>query len=123
MIKLLYSCMKGYANAHNSRGDISKEKLKNCLVDKIHLHFSNGHDLEFAFGNRQEKNIELMGEILEIGKANPIYIPPKEIISSTENFGALYDQYQIAFEETYYDLPDCWKGRCARVPIQRNKIR
>ncbi len=130
LIKLLYSCMKGYANAHNSRGDISKEKLKNCLVDKmqgvfrpdnyaigrlvnrrqgsnraeIHLHFSNGHDLEFAFSNRQEKNIELMGEILEIGKANPIYIPPKEIISSTENFGALYDQYQIAFEETYYDL-------------------
>ena len=40
------------------------------------------------------------------GKDNftPVYIPPKEIISSTENFGSLYDEFHIAFEETYYDL-------------------
>ena len=33
-----------------------------------------------------------------------MYIPPKEIISATENFGSLYSDYHIAFEETYYDL-------------------
>lgn len=35
---------------------------------------------------------------------NSVYIPPKEIISSTENFGSLYRDYEIAFEETYADL-------------------
>ena len=33
-----------------------------------------------------------------------IYIPPKEIISATENFRYLYEEMHIAFEETYYDL-------------------
>ena len=33
-----------------------------------------------------------------------IYIPPKEIISATENFRYLYEDMHIAFEETYYDL-------------------
>ena len=33
-----------------------------------------------------------------------MYIPPKEIISATANFGSLYSDYHIAFEETYYDL-------------------
>ena len=34
----------------------------------------------------------------------PIFIPPKEIISSTSNFTSLYDDYHIAIDETYYDL-------------------
>ena len=38
------------------------------------------------------------------GETSPVYIPPKEIISATENFGSLYSDYHIAFEETYYDL-------------------
>ena len=33
-----------------------------------------------------------------------VYIPPKEIISATENFRFLYEDMHIAFEETYYDL-------------------
>ena len=37
-------------------------------------------------------------------KITAVYIPPKEIISATENFVSLYDDYHIAFEETYYDL-------------------
>lgn len=37
-------------------------------------------------------------------KFQPIYFPPKEIISATENFSSLYEEYHIAFEETYYDL-------------------
>lgn len=37
-------------------------------------------------------------------KFQPIYFPPKEIISATENYSSLYDDYDIAFEETYYDL-------------------
>ncbi|WP_312123805.1 AAA family ATPase [Lysinibacillus boronitolerans] len=33
-----------------------------------------------------------------------VFIPVKEMISATENFTGLYEEYHIAFEETYYDL-------------------
>ena len=44
-----------------------------------------------------------------------VYIPPKEIISSTENFASLYADYHIAFEETYYDL-----ARLLERPLRRD---
>ena len=47
-------------------------------------------------------------------KINLGYIPPKEIISSTENFVSLYADYRIAFEETYYDL-----ARLLECPLKR----
>lgn len=31
-------------------------------------------------------------------------IPTKEIISTTEHFASLYEQFHIDFEEMYYDL-------------------
>ena len=33
-----------------------------------------------------------------------IYIPTKEMISTTEHFATLYEEYHIDFEEMYYDL-------------------
>lgn len=46
-----------------------------------------------------------IASVLDDGaKLSSIYLPPKEIISTTENFSALYEDYHIAFEETYYDL-------------------
>lgn len=131
LIKLLYSCLKGYSNASTSKGDITKEKIESMLVEKlqgvfrpdkdavgrlvnrkqgsnradIQILFDNESKLQLGFGNRQEKHIEILNsEILDMGKTSPVYIPPKEIISATENFGSLYADYHIAFEETYYDL-------------------
>lgn len=67
--------------------------------------FDNGFDLKIGFGNRQEKHIDILSDVMmDIEKISPVYIPPKEIISSTENFVSLYSDYHIAFEETYYDL-------------------
>ena len=37
-------------------------------------------------------------------KEDIVYIPPKEMISATENFASLYEEYHISFDETYYDL-------------------
>ena len=33
-----------------------------------------------------------------------VYLPPKEMISATEHFQSLYEEYHLDFEETYYDL-------------------
>ena len=37
-------------------------------------------------------------------KFEPVYLPPKEMISATEHFQSLYEEYHIDFEEMYYDL-------------------
>ena len=33
-----------------------------------------------------------------------VYLRPKEMISATEHFQSLYEEYHLDFEETYYDL-------------------
>ncbi len=131
LIKLLYSCVKGCSTAQNSKGDLTKDKLENALVSKlqgvfrpdkdaigrlvnrkqgsnraeISIAFDSDVPLEIGFGNRQEKHIDIHSDrIVNVGATSAVYIPPKEIISSTENFVSLYDDYHIAFEETYYDL-------------------
>jgi hypothetical protein len=72
---------------------------------EITISFDNCPPLQIGFGNRQERHIDInSAELPVIGTVSPVYIPPKEIISSTENFVSLYTDYHIAFEETYYDL-------------------
>ena len=131
LIKLLYACVKGYSNAQNTKGDLTKEKLDYSLVSKlkgvfrpdkdtigrlvnrrqgsnraeIMLNFSCGNSLHIGFGNRHEKHIDIKSDPIPFPvTASAVYIPPKVIFSSTENFVSLYDDYHIAFEETYYDL-------------------
>lgn len=131
LIKVLYACLKGYSAARMSRGELTKEKLETELVNKfqgvfrpdkqavgrlvnrkqgssradILIKLEGGHELKTSFGNRQEKHLDIPDiNIAGMETLSPVYIPPKEIISSTENFGSLYDEYHIAFEETYYDL-------------------
>lgn len=131
LIKLLYSCVKGCSDAQNAKGELTKEKLENMLVSKlqgvfrpdkdavgrlvnrkqgsnraeVRIVFDGSTPLEIGFGNRQERHIDIKSDsIPTMGATSPVYIPPKEIISSTENFVSLYSDYHIAFEETYYDL-------------------
>lgn len=130
LIKLLYSCVKSCETLKNSKGEITKEGIENELVSKfqgvfrpdkgsigrlvyrrqgsgraeISVHFNNDALIEIGFGNRQERHIDIISCSLPSTAVNAVYIPPKEIISTTENFVSLYADYHIAFEETYYDL-------------------
>mgnify|MGYP002509555964 CR=1 FL=1 len=151
LIKLLYSCMKGYVNACTSKGECSKDKIEGVLVGKlqgvfrpdkdavgrlvnrrqgssrteININFEDNSVLQIGFGNRHEKHIEIMNDnILDLGEISPVYIPPKEIISATENFGSLYADYHIAFEETYYDLARLLEKPLKRGPntVEQNKV-
>ena len=71
----------------------------------INIYFEDDSVLHIGFSNRHKKHIEILNDnMLNLGEMSPVYIPPKEIISATENFGSLYADYHIAFEETYYDL-------------------
>jgi predicted ATP-dependent endonuclease of OLD family len=130
LIKLLYACIKSGEKAYLSKGDFTVEKLDSILVSKlqgvfrpdkdsvgrlvnrrqgsnsaeIHIEFDNHDDFDISFNNRHTKHINIEKHPASNYKSNAVYIPPKEIISSTENFVSLYDDYHIAFEETYYDL-------------------
>lgn len=131
LLKVMYANLKGYTDTYGVRGSATKDDLKRTIVSKyqgvfrpdnesigrlvnrkqgnnkanISTIFSNGEEFKIEFTRKSLKHIDILkGNSVDIGKLAPIYIPPKEIISTTENFGALYDNYHIAFEETYYDL-------------------
>lgn len=131
LIKLLYASLKGYADVNDSKLNITKDSVESSIVRKLQGVFrpdhdsvgrlvnrvqgsnrtdvsillDNGFDMRYGFSNRQSTHIELKNSsYADMGNISTAYIPPKEIISATENFGSLYSQYHIAFEETYYDL-------------------
>ncbi len=130
-IKLLYSCMKSYSEVTSAKGEITKDKFESTLVSKLQgvyrpdkdivgrlvsrkqgsnrsnivVSFDESASLTMGISNRSEKHIEIISkELFGNGAVSPVYIPPKEIISTSENFASLYQDYHIAFEETYYDL-------------------
>lgn len=141
LIKLLYSCVRGRTDAESAKGELTKEKLDAALVSKLQGVFRPDHDsigrlvnrrvggnraevclrfnkatpLKFEFSNRAEKHLDFEMDLTQSFKdTSAVYIPPKEIISSTENFVSLYADYHIAFEETYYDL-----ARLLERPLKR----
>lgn len=74
----------------------------------IEVETESKEKITIRFASQSSKRVEVMlpskPEGNQRGKFQPIYFPPKEIISATENFPSLYADYDIAFEETYYDL-------------------
>ena len=131
LLKLMYASLKGYSTAYDAKNNLTKDSLEASMVGKIqgvfrpdndavgrlvnriqgsnrtdiNILLDNGFNMQYGFSNRQTTHIELKNEnFSDMGKVIPVYVPPKEIISATENFGSLYSDYHIAFEETYYDL-------------------
>lgn len=72
---------------------------------QVKIHFDQHRHVEMTLSNRATKRVQLI-ENLKDNKVVPkmVFIPVKEMISATENFTGLYEEYNIAFEETYYDL-------------------
>lgn len=65
----------------------------------------NDQKISIGFGNRQGNHADVEVNLLsEDVKFDAIYIPIKEMISNTEHFATLYEEYHIDFEEMYYDL-------------------
>lgn len=131
ILKILYSVMKSINEANKSKSDITKEQNEEILVSKLQgvfrpdddkigrlvariqgrkhsdvsISINDNSKIEFGFSTNQEKHLEINQNLRGFVKAiEPIYLPPKEIISATENFTSLYKEYKIAFEETYNDL-------------------
>jgi AAA15 family ATPase/GTPase len=73
---------------------------------KIEMVFHDDDFLQFSFhtNSKQLSNSKL--EIKNI-QALPLFIPSKEILSFMKGFNSLYEQYAIAFDQSYHDLCLC----------------
>ena len=143
LLKILYSSLKSANELGKIKNEVTKEKTEEVFVNKlqgvfrpdnnvigrlvgrkqgsnkteVNVTFSDSSKIAFDFGNRQEKHLNFNYPIKqEVKKIEPVYIPPKEIISAVENFSSLYTEYHIAFEETYYDL-----ARLLDKPLRKGK--
>lgn len=142
LIKLMYSLHKSYEQWNSTE---TKEAAVNRFSEKLcgvfrpdngkvgrlvrrkqgnaqmtaSMGYENGTSIDVNFGNRASKIATLILPKME-HTASPdhtaVYFPPKEIISATENFTSLYEEYHIAFEETYYDL-----AKLLDRPLKRGK--
>ncbi|KDB48566.1 AAA family ATPase [Glaesserella parasuis] len=62
---------------------------------KVSLIFDNTRANRFELFDNKRPNRELM---------SPVFIPVKEVLSFAPGFISLYDKYELAFEEIYYDI-------------------
>lgn len=130
LLKVMYSMLKPLGKGHKE--NVTKEIEEKIFVEKLQGVFrpdgmkigrlvsrkqgSNRTDfsvvldkkkqLSIGFGNRQENHadIKMDNNMSSLGNFDVVYIPTKEMISTTEHFSSLYEQYHIDFEEMYYDL-------------------
>ena len=129
LLKVLYSVLKPLSKG--SKTAVNKEMEEQLFVSKLQGVFrpdemkigrlvkrkqgSSRTDFEvlldknqkisIGFGNRQENHADIKVEVCRTSaKYDAIYIPTKEMISTTEHFSSLYEEYHIDFEEVYYDL-------------------
>ncbi|OTA19506.1 DNA recombination protein RecF [Xenorhabdus beddingii] len=59
--------------------------------------------LNFKFDNTRHNLFEIIKGELDLSNA-PVFIPVKEVLSFAPGFISLYDKYELAFEEIYYDI-------------------
>ena len=60
LIKILYSCMKGYSNACWSKNDVTKDRIEDMLVNKIQGVFRPDKDAIGRLVNRKQEVTELI---------------------------------------------------------------
>ena len=129
LLKVMYSVLKPLSKGNKEA--INREMEEQLFVNKLQGVFrpdgmkigrlvsrkqgSNRTDFEvlldknqkiaIGFGNRQENHADIKTDASKFsGTYDVIYIPTKEMISTTEHFASLYEEYHIDFEEMYYDL-------------------
>ena len=129
LLKIMYSMLKPLGKGYKEA--VTKEIEEKMFVDKFQGVFrpdemkigrlvsrqqgSNRTDfsiildknqkISIGFGNRQENHADIkLDQIKSAGNFDVIYIPTKEMISTTEHFVSLYEDYHLDFEEMYYDL-------------------
>ncbi len=129
LLKLMYSILKPLGKADVSQ--MSKEISEKLFVEKmqgvfrpddmrigrmvsrqagnnrtdftLNLEGKNTVSLGFSVHHKNHADLE-MNMTSAVSKFDAVYIPTKEMISTTEHFASLYEDYHLDFEEMYYDM-------------------
>ena len=129
ILKCLYALLKPYSRKNTeslTKDQLEAEKKKKLtgvfrpeemkvgrLVSRrqgngrasISMELEKGDSISVAFGTKKGRHLDLeMKKAPQRQVFDAVYLPPKEMISATEHFQSLYEEYHLDFEETYYDL-------------------
>ncbi|QTL40092.1 AAA family ATPase [Xenorhabdus budapestensis] len=118
LMKLLYCVQQKAHNADElkqklanvfrpSGGNVSrlvahKKGLTSALVNITSRRGLSEKTFTLKFDNTRHHLFEVEGQ-LNLSK-EPVFIPVKEVLSFAPGFISLYDKYELAFEEIYYDI-------------------
>lgn len=131
--KVLHMAEKDQIQSNEKVGELLAEKLVGVYrPDKVgrlvkrkagrrkghyKIKFTRNDEVKVSFSDLATKKVEIESVNRTSSMPNFIYIPPKEIISAAENFSSLYEDFHIAFEETYYDL-----NKLLLRPIKKGRL-
>lgn len=78
----------------------SQDTAKRAMV---RIDFIDGGEIEFAFSSDMP-DVVVTEQSIDDCSGVPVFIPPKEILSSFPGFSSLYTQRELTIDETYFDL-------------------
>jgi predicted ATP-dependent endonuclease of OLD family len=94
----------------NALGKLKRTPSEQGLKAEVYLHSlaANNQNLEIDYSfNNNSKEVKVVDK-KELNRfstiPNPIFIPSKEIISLMKGFTSLYEKYDLALDQTFYDL-------------------
>ncbi len=147
LLKVMYAILKPVSK---EMSDLTKELEEKVFVEKLqgvfrpdemkisrlvsrkqgsnHTDFSvtldKNQKISIGFGNRQENHAEISnGCANQKNKFDVIYIPTKEMITTTEHFASLYEECHIGFEEMYYDFAKLLARPLSKGQIQMSRMK
>lgn len=83
--------------------DRSPELQGEAIRARVHINFISGREVEFAFSSDMPDVVVTFHSNEDCNRV-PVFIPPKEILSSFPGFASLYTQRELTVDETYFDL-------------------
>jgi len=99
----------------NGLGDLVKKGNQQLEIKVKYCH----EDYSFSLDNNATKTInQILGTPLLANEINPIFIPPKEVLTGFDAISAIYEQLKIfGFDDTYQDLI-----KALRLPVCQEEI-
>ena len=71
---------------------------------EVRASFIDGMSVSFAFSSDMKEVVVIKEDRFSDYKLIPVFLPPREMLSSFPGFSSLYLQREISTDETYFDL-------------------
>jgi hypothetical protein len=93
--------LAGVFKPENNVGRLCREGAEKAEVD---VQLVPDRQISFAFSGEMREVVVTANRDYATYKLLPVFIPPKEMLSSFPGFSSLYSQRELSIDETYFDL-------------------